>query len=135
MTMQLKLHSQSGKGIDTSLICINKQDALYHLSRSDSLTGYKKLVAEKQKDIDTLNARIIILGEQIKQYRSKDTIYSEIAKLKDEQMQEMKEQRLLFQDQLNGYEKLLKKERRKRFLTAAGGVITTGLVAYLYLTK
>ena len=53
----------------------------------------------------------------------------------ESQLTEFRNQVVLYKDQINGYEKLLKRERRKRFFTAAGGVVATGLTLFLYLQK
>ena len=123
-----ELRSQS----DTSKLWINRQDALRKLAQADSLPSYKLLVEKKQYDIDILQERITGLQSQIKILNEKDSV---TVQKYNEQLIVMKDQRTLFEDQLKGYEKLLRKEKRKRFFTAAAGVVTTGLAAYLYLSK
>jgi len=59
----------------------------------------------------------------------------EIIKILKEEKELMLEQRRVFEGQLISYEKLLKKERRKRKWTAAAGLMVTGIATYLYLTK
>lgn len=92
--------------------------------------------AEKGKvykqQVTLLNSRIDNLGLQIKELEQKnDTLSSGMAN----QIKLLSEQKGLFQNQLDGYEKLLRRERRKRtFTTIAGGLIT-GIFGYLYLVK
>ena len=92
--------------------------------------------AEKGKvykqQVTLLNSRIDNLGFQIKELEQKnDTLSSGMAN----QIKLLSEQKGLFQSQLDGYEKLLRRERRKRtFTTIAGGLIT-GIFGYLYLVK
>lgn len=125
------LHSQT----DTSKIWINRQDALRKLAQADSLRPYKQLVAAKQRDIDTLNARIIILGEQIKEYKGKDTAYAQMVIAKNDQIQAMKDIREIHEARIKELEKLWKREKRKRILMTVGGVVSTGLALVLYLSK
>jgi len=47
----------------------------------------------------------------------------------------MNEEQEILADQVNAYEKLLRKERRKRLWTAAGGLVSSGALIYLYITK
>ena len=92
--------------------------------------------AEKGKvykqQVTLLNSRIDNLGFQIKELEQKnDTLSSGMAN----QIKLLSEQKGLFQSQLDGYEKLLRRERRKRtFTTIAGGLIT-GIISYFYITK
>lgn len=119
-------------GQPTKSVLIDREDAAYHLKRSDSLTGYKQLVREKQRDIDTLQARIAVLQSVILTLNQKD---SATVKLYQEQLAVMKDQKALYADQLNGYEKLLRKEKRKRrFWQVLTGVVAGG-AGYLILTK
>ena len=92
--------------------------------------------AEKGKvykqQVTLLNSRIDNLGNQIKELEQKnDTLSSGMAN----QIKLLSDQKGLFQSQVDGYEKLLRRERRKRtFTTIAGGLIT-GIFGYLYLVK
>ena len=92
--------------------------------------------AEKGKvykqQVTLLNSRIDNLGFQIKELEQKnDTLSSGMAN----QIKLLSDQKGLFQSQVDGYEKLLRRERRKRtFTTIAGGLIT-GIFGYLYLVK
>jgi putative NADH-flavin reductase len=95
------------------------------------------LIAAEQKKV--LEQQVTILNDRITNYQSivsslnaKDSVTVATFNM---QIKLLTDEKALYQDQIKGYEKLLKKERRKRFLTTAGGVLTTGIVAYLYLTK
>ena len=97
----------------------------------------KVLIAAVQKkvldgQVALLTQRIDGLNEIIKNLNEKD---SASVKLYADQLQVMKQQKDLFQSQLDGYEKLLRKERRKRFWTGAAGVLATGAATYLFITK
>lgn len=99
----------------------------------------KPLLLEK---ISLLNADISLLNQRIKQkdsiissYQVMEGNYDAILLAMEDNKAVMLQQRQLYEEQLTSFEKLLRKEKRKRFWTAAGGVVTTGLAAYLYIIK
>lgn len=47
----------------------------------------------------------------------------------------MYQEQAIYKDQVNTFEKLLRREKRKRFWTSAGGVVATGLAIYLSTIK
>ena len=86
-----------------------------------------------------LEERIAILNDRIANFQiiisnlnEKDSI---TVSAYEKQIQLYRDEKKVYEDQINGYEKLLKRERRKRFFTAAGGVVATGLTLFLYLQK
>lgn len=91
------------------------------------------LISAKQGDVlkqqvIILNDRIALLQSTITQLEQKDSAtvigyQSQILALHQEQD--------LYKDQINTYEKLLRREKRKRRWATLGGVVTTGLVLYL----
>ena len=97
----------------------------------------KVLIAAEQKKL--LEQQVTILNDRIANYQiiisnlnEKDSITvaayeKEIALFKDE--------KAIYQDQIKSYDKLLKRQKRKTFFTAAGGILATGLSLYLYLQK
>ena len=92
--------------------------------------GEQKKVLEQQVTI--LNDRIANYQIIISNLNEKDSITvaayeKEIALFKDE--------KAIYQDQIKGYDKLLKRQKRKTFFTAAAGIVTTGIGLYLYLQK
>jgi len=95
------------------------------------------LISAKQGD--ALKQQVVILNDRIGLLQS---IVKEL-ELKDSasksgytaQIAALLEEKKIYQDQLNTYEKLLKRERRKRRLATAGGIITTGLVVFLSIKK
>lgn len=97
----------------------------------------KVLVAAEQKkvleqQIIVLNDRIANLQIIISNLNEKDSI---TVAAYEKEIQLYKDEKKIYEDQLKGYEKLLRKQRRKQFFTAAGGVVATGVMAYLYLVK
>lgn len=88
--------------------------------------------AEKGKvykqQVTLLNSRIDNLGLQIKELEQKnDTLSLGM----NNQIKLLSDQKGLFQSQLDGYEKLLRRERRKRTFTTIAGILTTGIAIYL----
>lgn len=97
----------------------------------------KVLVAAEQKkglevQVVFLNERITGLQQVIKNLNEKD---SASILLYNNQLQVMKDQKALYQDQLNGYEKIIRREKRKRFWTGFAGAATTITATYLFITK
>lgn len=99
----------------------------------------KPLLLEK---IALLNADISLINQRIKQkdsiissYQVMEGNYDAILLAMEDNKAVMLQQRQLYEEQLTSFEKLLRKEKRKRFWTAAGGVVTTGIAAYLYIIK
>lgn len=90
------------------------------------------MVDEKQKDIDILQDRITELQGIITNLKEKDSVSVQLFR---DQLEVMKQQKTLFQDQLNGYERLLRREKRKRFWSSAAGIAATGIATYLFISK
>ena len=85
-----------------------------------------------EERINILNDRIANFQLLIKTMEEKDSIAKVNYQL---QVGALLEEKALYVDQMKGYERLLKIERRKRRLAIVGGIVTTGIVSYLYLTK
>jgi len=95
------------------------------------------LIAAKQGDalkqqVVILNDRIGLLQSIVKELELKDSAFKSGYTA---QIAALLEEKKIYQDQLNTYEKLLKRERRKRRLATAGGIVTTGLAIYLGFVK
>lgn len=86
-------------------------------------------------DIRLLNQRIVEKEGAIADLKAKDANNTIIVSTYEREIAVMKEQRKVFEDQVNSFAKQLKREKRKRFWTAAGGVASIGIMAYLYITK
>lgn len=94
------------------------------------------IAAEQRKilkeQISLLDQRILGLEEMIRQLNDRDsiTVASYEAELKL-----MREQKALYEDQIATFEKLLRREKRKRFWTSVGGTLTTVGALFLFFTK
>lgn len=53
----------------------------------------------------------------------------------ERQISNLEEQITLFKDQMQGYERLLKREKRKRFFTGVAGTLTTATAIFLLVTQ
>lgn len=111
-------------------------------NRSDSTTvstvALKRiLTAAQQKNV--LQEQVSILNDRIKNYQDIITNLNEKDSATVEgfnlQIQTMNQEKIIYEDQIKTLEKMLKKEQRKRKLTAFGGVALTGIVTYLYIIK
>ena len=122
-------YSQPGK---KGTINVEKEDYVYHLKRSDSLQDYKKLVAAKQRDLDTLLARISTLEKLSSTLEAKDSLTQAFYQY---QISNLKEQQTTCESIIISLKKEIKRERRKRKLVTAAGIITTGLAIYLGTLK
>ena len=95
------------------------------------------MIAKEQKklfeqQVNVLNDRILNYRNIITNLNEKDSATIEGYEL---ELKTMREERLIFEDQVKSLEKLLKKEKRKRKWTAAGGLALTGIATYLYIVK
>lgn len=79
-----------------------------------------------------LEARIDGLNRAIGLLNEKDSVT--VVGYKN-QIDLLHQEQAIYKDQLNAYEKLLRRERRKRKLVTAAGIITTGLAIYLGTLK
>lgn len=111
-------------------------------SRTDSTTVSNAalrrilIAAEQKKVLDEqvilLNQRITGYEAMVRQYKDKDTATvggyeREIALMKD--------QRKIFETAISDKEKEIRKYKRKLFFRTAGGLLITGGLFYLYITK
>ena len=120
---------------DTDTICINVKKFKNILSDAEQKPVLLERIALLTDDIRLLNQRIAVKDSLITVYVARDGNNQAIIKALEDQKGIMEEQRKLFEDQVKGYEKLLRREKRKRFWTAVGGTVTTGAALYLFITK
>jgi len=97
----------------------------------------KVLIAAEQgkeylKQVGLLTERLSLKDEIISQMNQRDSL---IKAGYENQMAILKQELDLRKDQMNGYERLLKKERRKRRAATAAGVTVAGVLTYLLITK
>ena len=112
------------------------------ISKTDTIcfpvdTVKKILVAaERSKVLDRqiviLNLRITSKDNTIRLLQKKDS--TSVAKY-NQQLKLNEDEKKIYKDQLNGYEKLLKRQKRKTFLATAGGILTTGIMTFLFIRK
>lgn len=88
-----------------------------------------------KSDIAYLNGRIAVRDSIINLYDLNDLQSKEIISILKEEKSIYEQEIAIFKKQLVSYEKLLRKERRKRRWAAFGGVALTGIVTYLYISK
>lgn len=86
-------------------------------------------------DISIMNRRLSQKDSLITEYQAKDNANDVIIASMREQRAALEDEKKIFNDQLRGYEGLLRRERRKRFWTTVGGLVTTGIAGYMYFVK
>lgn len=125
------------------LAITNYCSGLTVLSRSDTLiptpdTTLRKLVIAAEQSnilktqIEILEGRELLSQKLISEMDSKYNMMEDFYK---GQLDNMRQQGELYKDQIAGYERLLKRQRRKTFFTGAAGFITTGIALYLFAQK
>lgn len=92
-------------------------------------------IALLNSDVLLLNQRIAVKDSIIAAYQAKDGNYAAIIKALEDQKALMLEEKKIYIDQVATMEKMIRKEKRKRFWTAAGGMLSTGAALYLFITK
>lgn len=124
--MLILTRSNSGQaqpGTDTICLPVPVFKKIYSAALQKKYTDSLLVITEKQ--VSELQAAVGLLEE-------KD---GELKRMYEAQIANLNNQISIFKDQVIGYEKLLKKERRRRFWTGALSVVTAGTLGYLYLTK
>lgn len=92
--------------------------------------------AEKGKvykeQVGLLNQRVSLLQSQIKELQEKDSANTVTSR---EQISALLQEQTLCQDQVKTMETILRREKRKRKLITAAGILTTGAAIYLSTLK
>lgn len=107
-------------------------------STTVSNTALRRILtaAEQKKVLDEqvilLTQRISGYEEMVKQYKDKDTA---TVGSYERQIALMKDERKIFETAISGKEKEIRKYKRKLFFRTAGGIMITGGLVYLYITK
>lgn len=91
------------------------------------------MIAAKQGDVlkeqvKILNERVALLQSMVFNLEQKDSANTSQSV---NQVALFKQEIDLYKDQIKTFEKLLRREKRKRFFATAGGVITSGIILYL----
>ncbi len=135
LSIILTSRSFAGSSQTTDTICLPVADAKKVLADAKAKPVLQERIVLLTDDIRLLNQRIAVKDSIIASYTAKDGNNQSIIKALEDQKAIMQEQRKLFEDQLAGYEKLLRKYKRKQRWTAIGGTITTAAALYLFITK
>ena len=91
------------------------------------------MIAAKQGDVlkeqvKILNERVALLQSMVFNLEQKDSANTSQSV---NQVALFKQEIDLYKDQIKTFEKLLRREKRKRFFATAGGVMTSGIILYL----
>lgn len=95
------------------------------------------VIAAKQGDVlkeqvKILNEKVTLLQTMVLNLEQKDSANTSQSV---NQVALFKQEIDLYKDQIKTFEKLLRREKRKRFWASAGGVISTGIMIYLSTKK
>lgn len=102
------------------------------LSRLLTAALQRDVLAEK---IGLLVADTALLSQRVASKQRQVEILEGISEAQVVQIDLLREKETVFKEQLSSYERLLRKEKRKRFLVSVAGVLTTGFTTYLLLKK
>lgn len=127
--------SYAGKSQTTDTVCVPFQQLKKVLADAKQKPVLLERIDLLNADIKLLNNRIAVKDSIINLMERDELASQDIIKVLREEKQLMTDQRKVFEGQIDAYEKLLRKERRKRRWTAAAGLMVTGIAAYLYVTK
>lgn len=138
-------------------ITVNKVDTIpgtryFGLNPMDTMIFYvyevqDLLIAAKQKKIADsiiidLRIKVGLLTDKIdayeiiaKNFLGKDSLTKDIRALFDSKIETMKEQRSILEQTITDFKKEIKRWKRKVRWTAVAGIVATGAVTYLYITK
>ena len=86
-------------------------------------------------DIAYLNSRVAVKDSIINLYDLSDLQSKEIISQLKEEKRIYEEEIAIYKKDLVQFEKMLRKEKRKRRWAAFGGLTLTGIVTYLYISK
>lgn len=113
-------HSQA-----TDTICFDTPVARKVLAAAMQKKVADSLLSIAEKQLLQCQNSIKLLGEKEVELKSNYEV----------QITNLNSQIALYKDQINGYERLLRKEKRKRVLTTIAGTLTTAAGVFLFITK
>lgn len=116
-------------------ICVNRAKFVNMLTKAEQAKAF-----EQQRDLllignDTLKARIVIKDMQLVNKDAQISDFRNIIRSKDAIISTQGDERKIFDTQIVGLVKDLKKERRKTKGVAFLGILIAGISGYLYITK
>lgn len=133
--MALTVASFAGNSQTTDTICLPIAQAKKVLADAKQ----KPLLLEKiqllQADIKLMEERIAAKESIINNMELEQMASQEIIDQLKEEKRIYEDQKKIMLGQARAFEKLLKKEKRKRRWTAFAGFVSTGIVTYLFISK
>lgn len=109
----------------TDTICapIAQMKKVYAAAAQKKIVDSLLVISEKQ--VGELKYNVSLLTEKDAETRANY----------ERQISNLEEQIVLLNDQMKGYERLLKREKRKRFFTGIAGTLTTATAIFLLITQ
>lgn len=135
MWMALIVASFAGNSQTTDTICLPIAQAKKVLADAKQKPVLQEKIALLQADIKTLADRISVKEAEIRNLDGQLVVDQEIINQLKEEKRLYEELKSIMLDQAKAFEKLIKKEKRKRRWTAFWGITGTGIMTYLFISK
>lgn len=130
ITIHLELFSQT-----TDTINVNRTQFVRMLTKAEQARAFEAQRDLLLNQVDTLKARISIKDMQIVTLNGKISDYKSIVSSKDAIISTQSEQRKILEQNTSALNLQIKKLKRKNRWTAFAGLLTTGLVTFLFISK
>ncbi len=129
--MILTVISYAGNTQTTDTICLPVEQAKKVLADARQKPVLQEQIGLLRTDISLLNLLIVEKDGIIRDLEKKDGNNSGIIQELQDQKDLMQKQINLHLDQVNTMERMIRREKRKRFWTGAAGIITTAAAIFL----
>lgn len=129
--MLLTVISYAGSSQTTDTICLPLEQAKKVLADAKQKPVLQEQISLLRTDISLLNLRIVEKDGIIKDLEKKDGNNAGIIRELQDQKELMQKQIDLHLDQVKTMERMIRREKRKRFWATAAGVLTTAGAIFL----
>ena len=135
MWMALTVASFAGNSQTTDTICLPIAQAKKVLADARQKPLLLEQIKLLRQDVQTLSDRIAVKQAEISNMEGQLVADQEIINQLKAEKQLYEEQKKIILDQVALFNKELRKEKRKRRWTAFGGLLSTGIMTYLFISK
>lgn len=135
MWMALTVASFAGNSQTTDTICLPIAQAKKVLADARQKPLLLEQIKLLRQDVQTLSDRIAVKQAEISNMEGQLVADQEIINQLKAEKKLYEEQKKIILDQVALFNKELRKEKRKRRWTAFGGLLSTGIMTYLFISK
>lgn len=135
MWMALTVASFAGNSQTTDTICLPIVQAKKVLADARKKPLLLEQIKLLRQDVQTITDRISVKEAEISNMEGQLVADQEIINQLKAEKQLYEEQKKIILDQVASFNKALRKEKRKRRWTAFGGLLSTGIMTYLFISK